>query len=241
MYRLTYEPPSPSTQPNQVYSPLNRLNLDMDLENLFSTQEYYAGQCSGNDYYEGQGSGNDYYAGQGSGHDYYAGQGSGGNQDYSMGHGSVPVEDGSPIEEVKVPAKENSITGNAMKSKGFWLKVIKYFEKEMGSHRGYNSVLSKWKNSVRPRIAENDHDFSLELCWQILKERPAWKQVEMPAFYAKQNLMRPMGRDQARKKKSSTPSCSEASSTAEGGIVDMVADKWKSFKVVGLGKEKEQQ
>ncbi|GJZ15420.1 hypothetical protein Tco_0551097 [Tanacetum coccineum] len=47
MYRPTYEPPSPSPQPNHVYSPLNRLNLDMDMENLFSTQEYYAGQGSG--------------------------------------------------------------------------------------------------------------------------------------------------------------------------------------------------
>ncbi|GKG30145.1 hypothetical protein Tco_0420043, partial [Tanacetum coccineum] len=47
---------------------------------------------------------------------------------------------------------ENSITGNAMKSKGFWLKVIEYFEKETGSNRGYDSILSKWKNRVRPRI-----------------------------------------------------------------------------------------
>nr|GEV18829.1 hypothetical protein [Tanacetum cinerariifolium] len=147
----------------------------MDLENLFSTQEYYAGQSSGqgsgqgsdNDYYAGQGSDNDYYAGQGSGNDYYVG----GNQDYSMGHssthGSAPVEDVSPIEEVEAPAKseevalcqawcdvlENSIIGNTMKSKGFWLKVIEYFEK-MRSHRGYNFVLDEWKNRVRPRIGE---------------------------------------------------------------------------------------
>ncbi|GKB83738.1 hypothetical protein Tco_0950633 [Tanacetum coccineum] len=168
-----------------------------------------------------------------------------------------------------------------MKSKGFWLKVIEYFEKETGSHRGYDYVLSKWKNRV-PRIgafcaifynvqrrnesgscditmyqkacveyaAEHDHDFSLESCWQILKEHPAWKQVEMPAFYEKQNPtgsdeevreVRPVGRDQARKKKSSYSSRSEASSAAGGGIAKMVADKWKSFKVVGWGKKKEQQ
>ncbi|GKA17538.1 hypothetical protein Tco_0697375 [Tanacetum coccineum] len=46
---------------------------------------------------------------------------------------------------------------------------------------------------------------------------------------------------QAKKKKSSTFSRSEASSAAGGGIVDMVADNWKSFKVVGWGKKKEQQ
>nr|GEV91954.1 hypothetical protein [Tanacetum cinerariifolium] len=185
MYRPTYEPPSPSPQPNQVYSLLKRLNLDMDMENLFSTQEYYAGQGSRQG--SGQGSAHDYYAGQGSGegsaHDYYAGQGSGSNQefytgqDYSVGHGSAhgsaPVEDNFLVEEVAAPAKgkkvskccpktvlpketfktlpwtiakdialcqawcdvsENSITGNSIKSKGFWLKFIEYFEKETGSN-----------------------------------------------------------------------------------------------------------
>ncbi|GKG11106.1 hypothetical protein Tco_0342506 [Tanacetum coccineum] len=38
---------------------------------------------------------------------------------------------------------KNSITGKAIKSKGFWLKVIEYFEKEMGSNRGYDSILNK--------------------------------------------------------------------------------------------------
>nr|GEX98528.1 hypothetical protein [Tanacetum cinerariifolium] len=113
MYRPIYEPPSPSPQPNQVYYPLNRLNLVMDLENLFSTQEYYAGQSSGQGSAQGsgQGSGNDYYAGQGSGNDYYVG----GNQDYSMGHssthGSAPIEDDSPIEEVEAPAKHSAQGG----------------------------------------------------------------------------------------------------------------------------------
>nr|GEW26941.1 hypothetical protein [Tanacetum cinerariifolium] len=208
MYRPTYEPPSPSQ--------LNRLNLDIDMENLFSTQEYYAGQSSdqgsGNDYYSGQGSGNDYYAGQGSGQDYYAGQGSG--NDYYAGQGSG----------------QDYYAGQA----------------------------------------EYDHDFSLEPCWQILKEHLAWKQIEMPAIYAKQNPggkkaktfettscsaqgglnfndddaagsdeevreVRPMGRDQARKKKSSTSSCSEASSAAGGCIVEMVADKCKSYRLEKLG------
>ncbi|GJY65292.1 hypothetical protein Tco_0467530 [Tanacetum coccineum] len=38
-----------------------------------------------------------------------------------------------------------------MKMKGFWDAVIKYFEKKTGSTRGYDSILSKWKNRVRPR------------------------------------------------------------------------------------------
>ncbi|GJS80253.1 reverse transcriptase domain, reverse transcriptase zinc-binding domain protein [Tanacetum coccineum] len=264
MYHPTYEPPSPSPQPNQVYSPLNRLNLDVDMENLFSTKEYYASQGSDHDYYVGQGSdGNQ---------EFYTGQ------DYSMGHGSAPVEDDSPVEEVAAPAKgkkvskrlpktvqpkegfkmspwtiadeivlcqawcdvsENSITGNTMKSKGFWLKVIEYFKKETGSNQGYDSILNKWKNRVRPRIGafcaifdnvrrrnksgscdltvyqkacveyatEYDHEFSLEPCWQILKNHHAWKQVETLVFYSKQN-------PGSKKAKTSETT----SSSAQGGL-----------------------
>nr|GEX44156.1 hypothetical protein [Tanacetum cinerariifolium] len=260
MYRPTYEPSYSSSQPNQVYSQLNRLNLDMDMKNLFNTQEYYAVQ--------------------GSGHDYYACQ-----VDSLVEEVAVPVKakkvskrrqktlppkEGfktSPwtIEEVTLcqawcDVSENSITGNAVNSKGFWLKVIKYFEKETGSNRGYDSILTEY-----------DHDFSLEPCWQILKNHPDWKQVEMPAYYSKRNPgskkaktsettsgsaqgglnlneegglnlnedangseeevreVRPIGRDRA-KKKSSTSSRYEASFVAGEGIVDMVADKWKSLK-----------
>ncbi|GKG35388.1 hypothetical protein Tco_0440542, partial [Tanacetum coccineum] len=86
-------------QPNQVYSPLNCLNLDMDMDNLFSMQEYYMGQ--------------------GSGHDYYAGQGLGGNQEFHMGqdysmdhgsaHGSTQVEDDSPVGEMATPAEGKKV------------------------------------------------------------------------------------------------------------------------------------
>ncbi|GJY79171.1 hypothetical protein Tco_0484972, partial [Tanacetum coccineum] len=47
---------------------------------------------------------------------------------------------------------ENNFTGNSMKTSGFWDAVITYFEKETGSTRGYDSIISKWKNRVRPRI-----------------------------------------------------------------------------------------
>nr|GEY77748.1 hypothetical protein [Tanacetum cinerariifolium] len=42
MYRPSYE--LPSSQPNQGYSLLNRINLDMDTKNLFNMQDFYAGQ-----------------------------------------------------------------------------------------------------------------------------------------------------------------------------------------------------
>ncbi|GJX76092.1 hypothetical protein Tco_0322903 [Tanacetum coccineum] len=47
---------------------------------------------------------------------------------------------------------ENNIAGNSMNTSGFWDAVIMYFEKETGSARGYDSIVSKWKNRVRPRI-----------------------------------------------------------------------------------------
>nr|GEW57711.1 hypothetical protein [Tanacetum cinerariifolium] len=47
MYCPYFDSPSSSPQPNQGYSPLNRMNLDMDMENLFNTQDYYASQALG--------------------------------------------------------------------------------------------------------------------------------------------------------------------------------------------------
>ncbi|GKB05262.1 hypothetical protein Tco_0833457 [Tanacetum coccineum] len=108
--RSSYEPPSPSTQSNQGYSLLNRLNLDMDIENLFNTQEFYAGQGSGHDNYVGQGSGQ----GSGGNQEFYTGQ------DYSMGqgsaHGSAPIEDDSPVEEVATAVKAKKVSKRRQKT-----------------------------------------------------------------------------------------------------------------------------
>ncbi|GJU61820.1 hypothetical protein Tco_1243655 [Tanacetum coccineum] len=137
MYRPSFD--SSSSQPNHTYSPLKRINLNMNIENLFDTQEYYAGQ------------------------------GSGGNQDYSMGHGSTLIEVDSPVEEESskqwTTAKEvalfkawcdvskNSVRGNTMKTRGFWSEVIAYCEKEMGKQvRGSDIVISKQKIVVCPKI-----------------------------------------------------------------------------------------
>ncbi|GJY48101.1 hypothetical protein Tco_0438057 [Tanacetum coccineum] len=91
MYRLSFDSPSPSLQPNQGYSPLNRINLDMDMENLFNTQYYYVG--------EGLGGNQDFYTGQ----------------DYSMGHGSAYVKDDSSVEEV-ASAKDKKVSKRHQKS-----------------------------------------------------------------------------------------------------------------------------
>ncbi|GJY67850.1 hypothetical protein Tco_0470832 [Tanacetum coccineum] len=157
MYRPSFDSSLASPQPNQGYSPINRINLDMDMDNLFDSQDFYAGQGSG------QGSG------QGFGLPFCHG-----NQDYYTSQdGSNPVEDDSPVEDV-APVKvkkvskhaskakkndiketskpwttkeeialckgwcdvsENSVGGNTMKNRGFWVEVIAYFEKETDETR----------------------------------------------------------------------------------------------------------
>ncbi|GJW46933.1 hypothetical protein Tco_0078579 [Tanacetum coccineum] len=73
----------------------------MDTENLFDSQDFYAGQGSG------QGSGLPF----GHGNQHYDT-----NQDYSVGHGSAPVEDDSHVEEVS-PVKAKKVSKRASKAK----------------------------------------------------------------------------------------------------------------------------
>ncbi|GKD34602.1 hypothetical protein Tco_1250111 [Tanacetum coccineum] len=133
---------STSSQPNHPYSPVDRINLDMDFEQNIFSQDYNYNQ------------------------DYSMGYGSGHGSAYGSAHGSAPVnddeEDDSPVEEVspvkakkpsrrasrakkddpKEPPKdwtvaeeialcqawcdvfENNIAGNSMKTRGFWDAVI---------------------------------------------------------------------------------------------------------------------
>nr|GEZ15171.1 hypothetical protein [Tanacetum cinerariifolium] len=165
--RSSFDSPSPSSQPNHGHSPFNRINLDVDTRNLFGTQIYLCRSM--------------------------------------FRRPSYPVEDDSLVEEVApVKAKkvskrrqkakttenheaskpwitmeevalykvwidmsENNIRGNAMKTMGFRFAVLDYFEKDLREHY--------------------DHDFTLEPGWRILKDRVAWKHVEMLSFYKQQN------------------------------------------------------
>ncbi|GJW56231.1 retrotransposon protein, putative, ty3-gypsy subclass [Tanacetum coccineum] len=110
---------------------------------------------------------------------------------------------------------ENNIVGNSMKTRRFWDAFIMYFGKETGSTRGYDSIVSKWKNRVRLRIGAfcaiihnvkanhesgtNDldvyhkacieykmiykQDFTLEHCYNVLKDHQGWIDIAMPSFY----------------------------------------------------------
>ncbi|GKA99223.1 ribonuclease H-like domain-containing protein [Tanacetum coccineum] len=173
---------------------------------------------------------------------------------------------------------ENYKQGNGMKSKGFWDAVMKYFERETGSVRGYDSILSKWKNRVRPRIGQfcaiinkieqnhksgsNDlnvyqkayveyklmykHDFTLEACWNILKDSETTSGLASGGFnlnnkadeFEKETQEhRPMGRDHSKAKNKSSTSSREGSSS----FVDLVDDKFLNIKSTKWEKMQEQQ
>nr|GEV26939.1 hypothetical protein [Tanacetum cinerariifolium] len=137
-------------------------------------------------------------------------------------------------EETALCQRWCNISENSMNAKGFCEAVIRYFEKEIGSSRVYDSIVSKLKFRVRPRIGafcviikniEANHESGTNDI-----DRPCWKDVEMPHFYQTQgrkkfktsettsgsasgglNLneeaneaVEPMGRDRAKTKKKAT-------------------------------------
>ncbi|GKD43217.1 hypothetical protein Tco_1267862 [Tanacetum coccineum] len=168
LYRPTMDS-SASSQANQPYSSLNRVTLDMNFDELMYSQEYYPAQ----DYSMGQGSAHS------SGHSSAPVED---DDDDSPVKDMSPVKAKKASKRAskakkndtkeKEPPKdwtiakdialcrawghvsENYEQGNGMKAKGFWDAVMKYFERETGSVRGYDSILSKWKNRVRPRIGQ---------------------------------------------------------------------------------------
>nr|GFA52763.1 hypothetical protein [Tanacetum cinerariifolium] len=155
LYRPTMES-STSSQPYQQYSPINPTNLDLNFEDLMFSQEYNYSQ----DYSMGHGLGHGSAHGSVLIHD---------EEDDSPVEETSPVKPKKPSrreikakkdepKEVKDALKEwtveeeiafcqgwcdvseNNISGNSMKAKEFWETVIRYFEKETGSSRGWKDV-----------------------------------------------------------------------------------------------------
>ncbi|GJU10439.1 hypothetical protein Tco_1132835 [Tanacetum coccineum] len=171
-----------------------------------------------------------------------------------------PVKDWTKAEKIALcqawcDVSANSEKGNSMKVKGIREVVIKYFKKETGSTRGYDSILRKWKNRVSPRIGMT---LRWGHCYNILKDHQGWLEIEMPNFYKNTkgqkksktsettsgsgssgfNLNdeadeyedarehRPLGHDAANAKKKSSASSRKGSSS----FVDFVADKYLRIK-----------
>ncbi|GJW25774.1 eceriferum 3-like protein [Tanacetum coccineum] len=68
-----------------------------------------------------------------------------------------PPKDWIMVEETALcqawcDVSENNIDGNSMKSKGFWDTVIRHFENETGSSKGYDSIVSKRKTGFRLKL-----------------------------------------------------------------------------------------
>nr|GEX84759.1 hypothetical protein [Tanacetum cinerariifolium] len=93
---------------------------------------------------------------------------------------------------------ENNIVRHNTNTSGFLDAIITYFEKETRSTKGYDSIVSKWNNMIRPR--------SGAFCAIIHNvEANHESDIEMPNFYNTQ-----------RRKKSKTSKTS--SESASGGI-----------------------
>ncbi|GJW93129.1 hypothetical protein Tco_0172801, partial [Tanacetum coccineum] len=125
---------------------------------------------------------------------------------------------------------ENNISGNSKKAKGFWEAVIRYFKKETGSSRGYDSIVSKWKNRVRPRIdafcaiiknIEANHESGTNDLDGSASGGLNLNKVADEAVEETQEF-RPMGRDRVKVKKKAAGFSREGASS----FVDLVADKW---------------
>nr|GEV46839.1 hypothetical protein [Tanacetum cinerariifolium] len=152
---------STSFQANQPYSPLNRVNLDTKFGQLLNTQEYYQSQ----DYSMGQGSAHGSAPVDDDDNDSPVEEMSpvkkpskrASKAKKNDAKDKEPAKDWTNAEEIALyrpwcDVSKNSKKGNNMNVKRFWEAVINYFKKETGSTRGYDSILSKWKNKVRPRI-----------------------------------------------------------------------------------------
>ncbi|GKD98046.1 hypothetical protein Tco_1381943 [Tanacetum coccineum] len=111
----------------------------MDMENLFDSQDLYVGQGSG------QGSG--LHFGH-SNQDYYP------SQDYSMGHGSAPVKDDSPVEEVALVKAKNAIKRTSKAKKNDNKETAKPWttEDEVALCRAWCDVS---ENSIRGNAMKN--------------------------------------------------------------------------------------
>ncbi|GJS47115.1 hypothetical protein Tco_0597236 [Tanacetum coccineum] len=227
---------STSSQANQPYSPINRVSLDLDFEQLMYSQEFYPTQ--------------DYSIAQGSAHGsapvddddslveemstVKAKKPSKRASKAKKNDTNKTPKDWTMAEEIALcqawcDVSENSEKENSMKAKRFWDAVIKYFKKESGSTRGYDSILSKCKNKVLPNNIEQNHEN--EACWNILKDYQASGGFNLnnEADESEEETQehRPMGCDRSKAKKQSFASSREGSSS----FVDLVADKLFNIKL----------
>lgn len=132
------------------------------------------------------------------------------------------------------------------------------------NHESGENDLNVYQKACVEYLVLHEHAFTLEQCWEILREHLAWKEVEMPAFQKPKkgrkksktsettsdggfNLNeetckseeetreeRPIGCDQSKKNKKK----SSTSDQFKASFTNMVADKFVNLKSLKWGKKK---
>nr|GEZ95091.1 hypothetical protein [Tanacetum cinerariifolium] len=77
----------------------------------------------------------------------------------------------------------NSERGNSMKTKGIGEAVINYFTKEIANHESGSNDLDVYQKACAKYKMMYMHEFTLEHCYNILKDHQDWLEIEMPSFY----------------------------------------------------------
>ncbi|GJW40897.1 retrotransposon protein, putative, ty3-gypsy subclass [Tanacetum coccineum] len=193
---------STSSQPNQPYSPINSTNLDMNFEELILSQDYNYSQ--------------DYSMGHGSGHSSAPGSAHGSAQgsipfhddkDDSLVEEVSPVKPKKPSRRVAKAKKDEPKEVKRTKSNrqvekrlrcaklvskwknrvchriGAFCAFIKNIE---ANHESGINDLDVYQKACAEYKMMYKGDFTLEHCYNILKDHPGWKNVEMPYFYQSQ-------------------------------------------------------
>ncbi|GJR27148.1 hypothetical protein Tco_1103380 [Tanacetum coccineum] len=144
-----------------------------------------------------------------------------------------------------VSASKDSIEGNDKKASGFWMEVTEYFHKEMGEQkRSYDLVNCKWKNKIHPKILKDHSKWKKVEMPKFYKSKKSSSKKSRTSETTSQgnsdsahiglNLndeaansedvdvqeVAPMGRDQAKKKASSSGARSETSIAGDPSLVD---------------------
>ncbi|GKE30018.1 hypothetical protein Tco_1445402 [Tanacetum coccineum] len=137
-------------------------------------------------------------------------------------HGSAPVDDdNSPVEEMS-PVNAKKPSKHASKAK-------KNYSKKKEAPKDWT------------KAEEIAHDFTLENCYNILKDHQASSGFnlnnEVDAYEEETQVQRPMGRDRSKAKKKSSTSSREGSSS----FANLVADKYLGMKSTKWEKMQEQQ
>ncbi|GJZ00357.1 retrotransposon protein, putative, ty3-gypsy subclass [Tanacetum coccineum] len=251
---------STSSQPYQQYSPINTTNLDMNFEDLMFSQEYNYSQDYSMGHGSGHGSAHGSAYGSAHGlvpiHNEEDDSpveetspvkpkkpsrcATKAKKDEPKEVKDAPkewtVEEGIALCQGWCDVSENNISGNNMKAKGFWKAVIRIgafcaiIKNIKANHESGTNDFDVYHKACAEYKMIYKGDFTLEHCYNISKDHPGWKDVEMPYFYQTQG-----------RKKSKTSKTTSGS--ASGGLnlneeADEAMEETQEFRPMGRDRAK---